>query len=50
MIAKSLDVVVWLKLLSSGAGKTFAQLSDELGMSASEIHSSVRRRRRCRID
>jgi DNA-binding Lrp family transcriptional regulator len=43
MIAKSLDVVVWLKLLSSGFGKTFAQLSDELGMSASEIHSSVRR-------
>ena len=43
MIAKSLDVVVWLKLLSSISGKTFAQLSDELGMSASEIHSSVRR-------
>ena len=43
VIAKSLDVVVWLKLLSSGSGKTFAQLSNELGMSASEIHSSVRR-------
>ncbi len=43
VIAKSLDVVVWLKLLSSGRGKTFAQLSSELGMSASEIHSSVRR-------
>jgi hypothetical protein len=43
VIAKSLDVVVWLKLLSSGRGKTFAQLSAELGMSASEIHSSVRR-------
>jgi hypothetical protein len=43
MIAKSLDVVVWLKLLSSGSRKTFAQLSKELGMSASEIHSSVRR-------
>jgi hypothetical protein len=43
MIAKSLDVIVWLKLLSSGSGKTFAQLSEELGMSASEIHSSVRR-------
>jgi hypothetical protein len=42
MIAKSLDVVVWLKLLASGA-KTFAQLSDELGMSASEIHGSVKR-------
>jgi hypothetical protein len=43
MIAKSLDVVVWLKLLLSGHGKTFAQLSKELGMSASEIHSSVGR-------
>jgi hypothetical protein len=43
MIAKSLDVVVWLKLLSSGSGKTFARLSNELGMSASEIHASVNR-------
>jgi DNA-binding Lrp family transcriptional regulator len=43
MIAKSLDVVVLLKLLSGGARKTFAQLSSELGMSASEIHASVRR-------
>jgi DNA-binding Lrp family transcriptional regulator len=43
MIAKSLDVVVWLKLLSSAAPKTFAQLSHELGMSASEIHASVNR-------
>jgi hypothetical protein len=43
MIAKSLDVVVWLKLLTSGYRKTFAELSKELGMSASEIHSSVRR-------
>jgi hypothetical protein len=43
MIAKSLDVVVWLKLLLSGSGKTFAQLSNELGMSASEIHASVNR-------
>jgi hypothetical protein len=43
VIAKSLDVVVWLKLLSSGSRKTFARLSKELGMSASEIHSSVGR-------
>lgn len=42
MIAKSLDVVVWLKLLVSHP-KTFAQLSLELGMSASEIHGSVKR-------
>jgi DNA-binding Lrp family transcriptional regulator len=43
MIAKSLDVVVWLKLLCSAAPRTFAQLSNELGMSASEIHASVNR-------
>jgi hypothetical protein len=43
MIAKSLDVVVWLKLLCSGTRKTFARLSAELGMSASEIHASVER-------
>lgn len=43
MIAKSLDVAVWLKLLLSGAGKTYAQLSQELGLSASEIHAAVRR-------
>lgn len=43
MIARSLDVVVWLKLLSSASPKTFAQLSHELGMSASEIHGSVNR-------
>lgn len=43
MIAKSLDVVVWLKLLIGGDRKTFARLSEELGMSASEVHASVKR-------
>lgn len=43
VIAKSLDVVVLLKLLSAGARRTFAQLSGELGMSASEVHASVSR-------
>ena len=43
VIAKSLDVVVWLKLLVGGYRKTFARLSDELGMSASEVHASVKR-------
>lgn len=43
MIAKSLDVVVWLKLASAQLRKTYAQLSKELGMSASEIHASVSR-------
>ena len=43
VIAKSLDIVVLLKLLVSGAGKTYAALSKELGMSASEIHAAVQR-------
>jgi hypothetical protein len=43
MVAKSLDVVVMLKLLIDGAGKPYARLSKELGMSASEIHAAVRR-------
>jgi hypothetical protein len=43
VIAKSLDVVVWLKLLIGGHRHTFAQLSEELGMSASEVHASVKR-------
>ncbi len=43
MISKSLDVVVLLKLLITASGKTYAQLSQELGISASEIHAAVRR-------
>ena len=43
MVAKSLDIFVALKLLAGGAGKTYAQLSKELGMSASEVHAAVRR-------
>lgn len=43
MIAKSLDVVVFLKLLFEEQSKTYAQLSQELGISASEIHAAVRR-------
>ena len=43
MVAKSLDIVVLLKLLLESNPKTYAQLSKELGMSASEIHASVRR-------
>ena len=43
MIAKSLDIVVLLKLLITESGKTYAQLSQELGISASEIHGAVRR-------
>jgi DNA-binding Lrp family transcriptional regulator len=43
VVAKSLDVVVLLGLLLDGARKPYAQLSRELGMSASEVHAAVRR-------
>ncbi len=43
MHANSLDVVVLLKLVVDGRVKTYAELSKELGMSASEIHAAVRR-------
>jgi DNA-binding Lrp family transcriptional regulator len=43
MIAKSLDIVVLLKLLLNRKRRTYAQLSQELGISASEIHAAVRR-------
>jgi DNA-binding Lrp family transcriptional regulator len=43
MIAKSLDVVVLLKLLLDRRKSPYAQLSQELGISASEIHAAVRR-------
>jgi hypothetical protein len=43
VIAKSLDVIVLLKLLLSEQSKTYVQLSQELGISASEIHAAVRR-------
>jgi hypothetical protein len=43
VIAKSLDVLVLLKLLVAEAGKSYAALSKELGMSASEIHAAVQR-------
>jgi len=43
VIAKSVDVVVLLKLLVSEDAKTYAELSKELGISASEIHAAVRR-------
>jgi DNA-binding Lrp family transcriptional regulator len=43
MIAKSLDIVVLLKLLLDHRKRPYAQLSQELGISASEIHAAVRR-------
>jgi hypothetical protein len=43
MIAKSLDVVVFLKLFLKGKPVSYAELSKELFISASEIHASVQR-------
>lgn len=43
MIARSLDIYVWLKLCGDSGGKTYAQLGQDLGMSASEVHAAVRR-------
>src|SRR5438876_6804710 len=43
MNAKSLDIVVLLRLVADSKPKTYAELSQALGISASEIHASVRR-------
>lgn len=43
MVAKSIDVLVLLKLLIAARGKTYAELGAELGVSASEVHAAVRR-------
>jgi DNA-binding Lrp family transcriptional regulator len=43
MIAKSLDIVVLLKLLSKPEKVPYAELSKELFISASEIHAAFRR-------
>ena len=42
MVAKSLDILILLKLLEH-TKQTYAQLAQELGMSASEVHAAVRR-------
>jgi hypothetical protein len=43
MIAKSLDVVVLLKLLLERQKRPYAQLAKELRISASEVHAAVHR-------
>jgi DNA-binding Lrp family transcriptional regulator len=43
VIAKSLDIVVLLKLLLERNQRSYAELSKEIGISASEVHASVRR-------
>ena len=49
MIAKSQDVVVALKLALGGLHKSYADLAANLGMSASEVHASVRRLSEARL-
>lgn len=43
MIAKSLDIVVLLKLLYVPQNITYAVLAKQLAMSASEVHAAVKR-------
>ncbi len=43
MVTKPQDVVVALKLSLGGAWSSYADLGQELGMSASEVHAAVRR-------
>ena len=43
MFTKPQDVVVALKLASSAARSSYANLAADLGMSASEVHAAVRR-------
>lgn len=43
MFTKAQDVVVALKLCLEGARRSYAELGQELGMSASEVHAAVRR-------
>lgn len=43
MFTKPQDVVVALKLALGGASLSYADLGEELGMSASEVHAAVRR-------
>jgi DNA-binding Lrp family transcriptional regulator len=43
MVTKPQDVLVALKLCIEGARKSYADLGQELGMSASEVHAAVRR-------
>lgn len=43
MLTKPQDVVVALKLALGPAGRSYAELGELLGMSASEVHAAVRR-------
>jgi DNA-binding Lrp family transcriptional regulator len=43
MVAKSQDVLVVLKIALGGLQHSYADLAIQLGMSASEVHASVRR-------
>jgi DNA-binding Lrp family transcriptional regulator len=49
VIAKSQDVLVGLKLVVSSSRQSYAELAAALGMSASEVHASVRRLTEARL-
>lgn len=49
MVTKPQDVVVALLLVLEPAEKTYAELGQILGMSASEVHAAVRRLREARL-
>jgi DNA-binding Lrp family transcriptional regulator len=43
MLTKPQDIVVALKLCLQGSRQSYAEMGQELGMSASEVHAAVRR-------
>ncbi len=49
MFTKSQDVVVALLLALEQGARTYAELGQTLGMSASEVHAAVRRLREARL-
>ena len=49
MFTKPQDIVVALKLCLESARRSYAQLGQELGMSASEVHAAVRRLGEARV-
>ena len=42
MLTKPQDIVVALKLCLQGSRQSYAEMGQELGMSASEVHAAVR--------
>ena len=49
MVLKPQDLYVALKIVASGSRGPYAKLAGELGMSASEVHASVKRAQSARL-